>query len=63
MSSLESAKKKADSKVQQLEERMDEMISEKVSQKDNELSATYDEKLRNYEDRCATQYTCVSTSD
>lgn len=30
---------------------MDTMIHEKVSQKANELTATYDEKLRNYEDR------------
>lgn len=27
------------------------MIQEKVSQKANELNATYDEKLRNYEER------------
>ena len=52
LSNLESAKKKADAQLQQLEERMDEKISERVSQKENELSATYDEKLRNYEDRC-----------
>jgi len=30
---------------------MDTLIQEKVSQKANELTATYDEKLRNYEDR------------
>jgi len=30
---------------------MDILIQEKVSQKANELTATYDEKLRNYEDR------------
>jgi len=30
---------------------MDEMIQDKVSQKENELNATYDEKLRNYEER------------
>lgn len=53
LSGLETAKKKAETKVQQLEEKMEEMISEKVSQKENELHATYDEKLRNYEDRCA----------
>ncbi|KLO05744.1 hypothetical protein SCHPADRAFT_1002727 [Schizopora paradoxa] len=51
LSNLESAKKKADAQIQQLEERMDEKISERVAQKENELSATYDEKLRNYEDR------------
>jgi hypothetical protein len=30
---------------------MDAMILEKVAQKANELTATYDEKFRNYEDR------------
>lgn len=30
---------------------MDSLIQEKVSQKANELTATYDEKIRNYEDR------------
>jgi homeobox protein cut-like len=30
---------------------MDEMIQEKVTQKENELNATYDEKMRNYEER------------
>lgn len=33
---------------------MDELIQEKVTQKENELNATYDEKIRNYEERCAT---------
>lgn len=31
---------------------MEDMILEKVAQKENELNATYDEKLRNYEERC-----------
>lgn len=30
---------------------MDELIQEKVNQKENELNATYDEKMRNYEER------------
>ena len=33
---------------------MDALIQERVSQKANELTATYDEKLRNYEDRCGS---------
>ncbi|KAJ7346876.1 CASP C terminal-domain-containing protein [Mycena albidolilacea] len=49
--SVETAKKKAESKVEQLELKMDEMILEKVAQKENELNATYDEKMRNYEER------------
>ena len=50
-SNAEAARKKAEAKAQQFEERMEEMILERVSQKENELHATYDEKLRNYEDR------------
>ncbi|KAI0733144.1 CASP C terminal-domain-containing protein [Fomitopsis betulina] len=49
--SLEAAKKKADVRVEQLEQKMEEMIQEKVTQKENELNATYDEKMRNYEER------------
>jgi homeobox protein cut-like len=30
---------------------MVELIAEKVSQKENELNATYDERMRNYEER------------
>jgi len=30
---------------------MDDLILEKVSQKENELNATYDERMRNYEER------------
>lgn len=36
---------------------MEEMIQEKILQKENELNATYDERLRNYEER----YDCLST--
>ena len=44
-------KKKAEARVQQLEEHIEAVIAEKVSQKENELNATYDEKMRNYEER------------
>ncbi|KAL0956421.1 hypothetical protein HGRIS_002569 [Hohenbuehelia grisea] len=50
-SGLEAAKKKADTRLEQLEQKMEEMIQEKVSQKENELNATYDERMRNYEER------------
>lgn len=30
---------------------MEDLIQEKVTQKENELNATYDEKIRNYEER------------
>ncbi|KIM45231.1 hypothetical protein M413DRAFT_441914 [Hebeloma cylindrosporum] len=48
---VENAKKKLETKVEQLDQKMETLIQEKVSQKANELTATYDEKLRNYEDR------------
>ncbi|CAE6403371.1 unnamed protein product, partial [Rhizoctonia solani] len=44
---LGDAKKKSDA----LEEKMDNVIQTRVSQKEAELNATYDEKLKNYEDR------------
>ncbi|KAF9454053.1 hypothetical protein P691DRAFT_811847 [Macrolepiota fuliginosa MF-IS2] len=50
-SSVESTKKKLETKVEQLEGKMEDMIQDKVAQKANELNATYDEKLRNYEER------------
>ena len=31
---------------------MDDLVQEKVTQKENELNAAYDEKMRNYEERC-----------
>jgi hypothetical protein len=42
---------------------METLIQEKVSQKANELTATYDEKLRNYEDRCVSYKTLLQTSN
>ncbi|KII92832.1 hypothetical protein PLICRDRAFT_172872 [Plicaturopsis crispa FD-325 SS-3] len=49
--SIEAAKKKAEAKAEQLEQKMEDLIQEKVAQKENELNATYDEKMRNYEER------------
>ena len=69
VANVESAKKKMEVKIEQLERKasphssynycltdtkmlqMETTIQEKISQKANELTATYDEKLRNYEDR------------
>ncbi len=34
---------------------MDELIQERVRQKENELNAEYDERMRNYEERCVRQ--------
>ncbi|KAI0093028.1 hypothetical protein BDY19DRAFT_921637 [Irpex rosettiformis] len=50
-SSIETAKRKAENRVEQLEQRMEDLIQEKVTQKENELNATYDERIRNYEER------------
>ncbi|KAF8628917.1 hypothetical protein AX15_003695 [Amanita polypyramis BW_CC] len=44
VTSVESAKRK-------LEVKMEDMIQDKVLQRENELKATYDERLRNYEER------------
>lgn len=38
---------------------MEEMIQEKVVQKENELNATYDERIRNYEERYVLQLLTV----
>ena len=38
---------------------MDAAIQERVVQKENELNATYDERMRNYEERFATEMLCV----
>ncbi|KAG7446277.1 uncharacterized protein BT62DRAFT_931725 [Guyanagaster necrorhizus] len=49
--SIENVKKKAEARVEQLERTMEDLINDRVSRKENELNATYDEKLRNYEER------------
>ncbi|KIL65945.1 hypothetical protein M378DRAFT_448054 [Amanita muscaria Koide BX008] len=51
LTSLESAKRKLDVRIVQLEQKMEDMVQEKVLQRENELKATYDERLRNYEER------------
>jgi hypothetical protein len=35
---------------------MDLAIQERVAQKENELNATYDERMRNYEARCGMDF-------
>lgn len=62
LSGMEAARKKSDAKVQQMEEHMEESISEKIIQRENELNATYDERMRNYEDRYAPIISPVGTS-
>lgn len=41
---------------------MDTLIQERVAQKENELNATYDEKLLNYEERYVTLSSIHSSS-
>jgi len=55
--SLETAKKNADARADQLEQKMEDMLKERVAAKEAELNATYDERLRNYEDRCVSCWT------
>ncbi|KAI5477893.1 Golgi membrane protein [Pseudohyphozyma bogoriensis] len=49
--SVEKERKRLADKVEKLESRMDDLIQDKVGAKEAELHATYDEKLRNYEER------------
>ncbi|KAK1922128.1 CASP C terminal-domain-containing protein [Papiliotrema laurentii] len=49
--SVEAARKKAEKRADELEEKMNDLIAERVTQKENELNAEYDERLRNYEER------------
>lgn len=46
-STLEATKRK----LEVLETKTDDLINEKILQKENELNATYDERMRNYEER------------
>ncbi|CCO27073.1 Protein CASP [Rhizoctonia solani AG-1 IB] len=48
---LGDAKKKSDALEEKASDDMDNVIQTRVSQKEAELNATYDEKLKNYEDR------------
>ncbi|KAI9511170.1 CASP C terminal-domain-containing protein [Russula earlei] len=51
LTNVEATIKKAEARAGQLEEKMDVAIQERVAQKENELNATYDERMRNYEAR------------
>ena len=48
---VEKERKRLQEKHDKLEKKMDDTIAEKVASKEAELNATYDERLRNYEDR------------
>jgi homeobox protein cut-like len=44
-------RRKAEKKVELLEEKMEDLVKERVSAKENELKAIYEERLLNYEER------------
>ncbi|CAD6579741.1 MAG: hypothetical protein CYPHOPRED_000996 [Cyphobasidiales sp. Tagirdzhanova-0007] len=48
---VEKERKKIQDKHDKLEIKMEELLNERVASKEAELNATYDERLRNYEDR------------
>lgn len=48
---VEKERKKIQDKHDKLEAKMEELINERVAGKEAELNATYDERLRNHEDR------------
>ena len=49
-------RRKAERKVEILEEKMEELVREHVLAKENELKAIYEERLLNYEERCTIVY-------
>ncbi|KAF8635236.1 hypothetical protein AX17_004009 [Amanita inopinata Kibby_2008] len=51
LTSVDASKRKLEGKVVQLESKMEALIQERALQRENELKATYDERLRNYEER------------
>ncbi|KAF8919832.1 CASP C terminal-domain-containing protein [Mucidula mucida] len=44
------------SNIEAAKKKMEDMINDRVSQKENELNATYDERLRNYEERLESNW-------
>ncbi|GJJ06327.1 hypothetical protein Clacol_000518 [Clathrus columnatus] len=51
LTAVESSNIKLQAKLDQLETKMEDLVQERVTRKENELNATYDEKLMNYEER------------
>ncbi|KAG8912989.1 hypothetical protein FRC00_003305 [Tulasnella sp. 408] len=62
LSSLENAKKKAETRAEVLEEKMEAMIEERVKAKENELNATYDERILNFEERSTLRIELVNVT-
>lgn len=44
-------RRKAEKRVEVLEEKLEELVKERISAKENELKAIYEEKLLNYDER------------
>jgi homeobox protein cut-like len=51
-------KRKAERRVEQLEEKLEDLVKERVVAKENELKAIYEERLMNYEDRFVAHALC-----
>ena len=56
MSVNDRERRKAEKRVESLEERLEEMVKERVVSKENELKATYDERIMNLQERYITSY-------
>lgn len=52
LGNVEEKRKKAEARADGLEAKMEGLIGERIQQKENELDARYDERMRNYEQRC-----------
>jgi homeobox protein cut-like len=52
LGNVEEKRKRAEGRAEGLEEKMEGLIADKVQQKENELDAKYDERMKNYEQRC-----------
>jgi homeobox protein cut-like len=51
MSGSDREKRKAEKRVEVLEDKLEDLVKERVTAKENELKATYDERFMNYEER------------
>ena len=57
LGNVEEKRKRAEGRAEGLEEKMEGLIADKVQQNENELDAKYDERMKNYEQRCVDRPT------
>jgi homeobox protein cut-like len=55
LGNVEDKRKRAEARADGLEEKMEGLIADRVQQKENELDAKYDERMKNYEQRCGVE--------